>query len=351
MTRSTNPRLIRTATAARRAAVSVSGAGRTPGTRPPKRRLLRVTVLALAGLAAIAMPMLAGPSPAHAAAFDRFYANFAGEELMRAINLDRVALGIRPYARDATLEAIARDRAVACPSNSRLVIHGRVEDMAERGYFSHTIPGCTAADGTPFDTFDLLKRAGYSVVVRGEDISSNNYPFSAVSYAVGCSVTASACHGSTTLPWTVAVVERGFMGSVGHRANLLSTGYDRFGCAAWRSSGGSNLYSCYFTKGGNGTLDGTGPAIGGLTGVGAWYRTGSTVTFSASFNAGASVLSDGYVALDGHHVRNWAWDHVGAAAGTSVTIGSLKAGKHTLTWWARDASTNVNHVSLTFTVG
>ena len=44
---------------------------------------LAITIIAI-GLA---------PRPVEAAAYDRFYANFQGEELMRAINADRAALG------------------------------------------------------------------------------------------------------------------------------------------------------------------------------------------------------------------------------------------------------------------
>ena len=318
-----------------------------PEPKPPTAAHRAAVVVSAVVLALL----LVGPAPtAQAAAYDRFYANFAGEELMRAINADRVALGKPAYTRDATLAAIARDRPATCPSNASLTIRGRARDMADRNYLSHTIPGCTL-NGQSYDALDLLATEGYSAVARGEDISSNNFPSSATSYATGCSVTATSCHGSTTLPWTVEVVERGFMSSSGHRANLLSTTYTRFGCGAWRSSSGTNYYSCYFTQGGNGTADGSGPAIGGLTGVGASYPVGSTPTLQAGFTDGASLLADGWMGIDGKHVRDWAWDHAGSEATVTVTTGPLTAGSHTVTWWVRDTSTNARSTTFQIHVG
>ncbi|HEY2887422.1 MAG TPA: CAP domain-containing protein, partial [Candidatus Limnocylindrales bacterium] len=311
---------------------------------------LLVAWTALAATVAMAAVLAWAPAATRAAAYDRFYAGFAGEELMRAINADRTALHLPPYAADATLEAIARDRPTTCPTNAGLTIRGRARDMADRGYFSHVVAGCTATDGTSFDAFDLLVREGYASVSKGEDISTNNYPSSVTSYALGCSIDGTGCVGATSLPWTVAVAEQGFMSSSGHRANLLSAGFDRFGCGAWRSAGGSNLYACYFSNGGNGSIDASGPTISGLSGAGATFRTGSSATFSAGFGGGASLLADGYVALDGVHLRNWAWDDV-VSGSVAVTTPALTAGGHTVTWWARDASSNVRSASFTISVG
>jgi uncharacterized protein YkwD len=312
-----------------------------------RRHLPRAILLAAAVLA---WPAAGGP-PARAAAYDRFYANFAGEELMRAVNADRASLGLAPLATDGTLGSIARDRALTCPSNGNLTIRGRARDMADRSYLGHAIPGCTDSSGGAFDTFDLLKGFGYSYAGAAENIADNNYPAGATTYATGCGLSGGGCHGSTTLPRTVAVAERSFMSSSQHRANLLSTGYGRFGCGAWASSTGYRYYACYFVSSGNGTLDGAGPTIGQKSGVGAVFASGSTPTFTASASDGHSVLSDGWAAIDGVHIRNWAWDHVGSASAISARAPALKPGSHTFTWWVRDASTHATTTSFHFSVG
>ena len=311
-----------------------------------RRQLTRVPLLA----AAILLWSGVGGPSVQAAAYDRFYANFAGEELMRAVNADRASLGLAVLATDSTLASIARDRSVACPSNGKLILRGRARDMADRNYLSHVVPGCADSAGGTFDTFDLLKAFGYSYAGAGENISSNNFPTSATTYAVGCSLSGSGCHGSTTLPWTVAVAERSFMSSGEHRALLLSAGYNRFGCGAWTSSSGNRYFACYFVSSGNGALDGTGPTISHKTGVGATFAAGSKPTFTASASDGRSVLSDGWAAIDGVHIRNWAWDHAGSSSSFSATAPALKVGTHTFTWWVRDASTHATTASFHFTV-
>jgi uncharacterized protein YkwD len=306
--------------------------------------------LAVGGLAALLLVAALGAGAADAAAFNRFYANFAGEELMRAMNADRAARGLPAYATDSTLEGIARDRALACPSNSSLIIRGRARDMADRNYLSHSIKGCRDASGGSFDSFDLLRAFGYTDSAVAENIADNNYPASATTYRTGCDLSGGSCHGSMIVPWTVAVAERGFMSSSSHRANILSTTYNRFGCAAWNSSTGFHYYSCYFVRSGNGVLDSTGPSFSAVSGVGATFRVGATPTFSATVADGHSLLSDGYVSLDGKHLRDWAWDHAGLRAVISVTVPALARGSHSLTWWVRDASTRARSLTFQFSV-
>jgi uncharacterized protein YkwD len=308
----------------------------------------RVGLALVLAAACLWLPLAA--APVGAVAYDRFYANFGGEELMRAMNLDRLALGLPALATDATLEAIARDRAIACPSNPALIIRGRARDMADRDYLSHTIPGCHDAAGGTFDAFDLLRAAGYSYVRGAETIADNTYPASAATYATGCSVTGTSCHGSTTLPWTVAVAERAFMGSSVHRANILSTVSTRFGCAAWASGTGPHYFSCYFVQAGSGVLDSAGPAISRVSGIGAVFARGSTPTFTALAVDAHSALSDGWAAIDGVHIRSWAWDHLGTSGGLTAIAPALRAGTHTFNWWVRDASGRSNSATFHFSV-
>jgi uncharacterized protein YkwD len=308
----------------------------------------RLTLASAVALLLVALP--SGAPPAIAAAYDRFYANFAGEELMRSMNADRAALGLTPLSTDATLEDIARDRATTCPSNSNLVIRGRARDMADRNYLSHSIKACNDASGGTFDAFDLLHRLGYTFLRVAETIADNTYPASSVTYSTGCSLSATSCHGSTLLPWTVAVAERAFMSSSTHRASILSTTYDRFGCGAWASTIGVHYFGCYFVQSGSGVRDVSPPVVSGMSGVGAIFSRGSTPTFRATATDAHSVLSDGYAAIDGVPIRSWAWDHVGASAGLSATAPALKSGSHTFTWWVRDASTRGGSVTFKFSV-
>jgi uncharacterized protein YkwD len=325
-------------------AVRLHGDGRHRAKMPPV-----VGRLVVVAFGAMLLLGATGAAPVRAAAYDRFYANFAGEELMRAMNADRAARGLPVLATDSTLEAIARDRPAICPSNKSLVIRGRARDMAERGYLSHSIKGCTDSSGA-FDAFDLLRAEGYGFSRAAEDIATNNYPSSAVSYALGCAVGGTSCHGSTTLPWTVAVAERSFMNSSQHRANLLSTTYTRFGCGAWASSTGYHYFACYFVSSGTGSLDSTHPVFASVSGVGATYARGSTPTFTATAIDGYSLLSDGYAAIDGVHIRNWAWDHAGTTSSISAKAPALARGTHTFTWWVRDASTRAGTFSFRFSV-
>jgi uncharacterized protein YkwD len=306
--------------------------------------------LVAAGLSAILLVGLFGVAPTRAGLYDRFYANFAGEELMRAINADRRARGLPALASDSTLEGIARDRALVCPSNNRLTIRGRARDMAERDYLSHNIKGCSTGNGSAFDAFDLLRAFGYSYDAAAETIASNNYPSNAVTYRTGCAIGGSSCNGSIVVPRTVAVAERSFMNSSSHRAILLSSGYGRFGCAAWASGSGNHFFACYLVRSGSGQLDGTGPLIANVSGVGATFRAGATPTFTATASDRYSVLSDGYATIDGVRIRAWAWDHAGLSAKMAVEAPSLKAGSHTFRWWVRDASTRHRSVSFQFYV-
>ena len=320
-----------------------------PQRQPPRRRRPRAALLLT--VAALALLVGSVASPVRAAAYDRFYANFAGEELMRAMNADRAARGLPRLRTDPTLEAIARDRALACPSNKSLTIRGRARDMAERGYLSHAIQGCSDANGGSFDTFDFLHAFGYTYAAAAEDLHSNNYPTTATTYKTGCNIDGTGCHGSIRLPWTVAVAERSFMNSRLHRANILSTGYGRFGCAAWASSTGYHYYACYFVKDGSARLDGLGPVFSNVSGIGATFKVGATPTFTATATDALSLLSDGYATIDGVRIRNWAWDHAGRSAALSAIAPRLAAGTHTFRWWVRDASTRSRAYSFQFHVG
>jgi uncharacterized protein YkwD len=78
----------------------------------------------------------------------------AGEAyLLKAINEERVKVGLQPVQIDSTITAIARSRSA---------------DMAERNYFSHQTP-----DGTNF--LDAVTETRMSYKLAGEILAKNNY--------------------------------------------------------------------------------------------------------------------------------------------------------------------------------
>lgn len=208
------------------------------------RLLLPVLVAALAMVAggpAIGLPV---PTALGATTSGSF-----SDDLMLVTNLDRAAFGLPALTPDPTLEAFALDAPFTCPSNAAMTLLGRADDMATRNYFAHTIAGCSKPDGSLYSSLDIVYlRFGYNTN-RGENIAWNSYPTSATTYQSGCDINGNNCAGPVaTVPATVAVAEKGFMMSSGHRANILGT-YDRFGCGAAFGSTGW-YYACVFSLGG-----------------------------------------------------------------------------------------------------
>jgi uncharacterized protein YkwD len=229
--------------------MSHRGPARHPRVRPrlvPGRGLVAAAIVGWVGLLA-----LIPANPTSAAVYDRFDGTFQAQQLARVVNADRAALGLPALQVDSGLAAVARDRSLTCPSRSSLTIRGRARDMADRGYLSHQIQGCRKRSGAAFDAFDLLAAFGYTWSAVGENIATNNYPATATTYATGCNTNGGSCSGRVTgVPWAVAVVERGWMSSSAHRANVLSRTFRRLGCGAWDGSGGQHYYACYFIAGG-----------------------------------------------------------------------------------------------------
>lgn len=208
------------------------------------RLLLPLLVAALAVVAD--GPALGLPVPTALAATT---SSSFSDDLMLVTNLDRAAFGLPALTVDPTLASFALDAPFACPSNASMTLLGRADDMATRDYFAHTIAGCSKPDGTLYTSLDIVYLTfGYNTN-RGENIAWNTYPTSDATYQSGCDINGNNCVGATAIvPSTVAVAERGFMMSSGHRANILGT-YDRFGCAAAYGSTGW-YYACVFSLGG-----------------------------------------------------------------------------------------------------
>jgi uncharacterized protein YkwD len=297
-------------------------------------------------VAALAAALLVGgavwaPAPAAGDVVDPH-----GAELMRLTNLDREALG-RPALRvDDTLAAFARDLSFACPTNVSFVLRGRARDMADRGYFDHTVPGCRRADGSTVGALDVMADVlGYRTT-RGENIAWNTHGTEASTYAYGCAIDGTGCAGTTPTIATVGVAEQSFMRSSGHRTTILA-GFDRFGCGSGVAGDGKRYYACVFSLGGPAAVvapDAVAPAFGVVS-------DGGTVRVSTGATVGATVTDNRAlrgleVRLDGRLLRTWTLSGTRATRSTTIPTWRLPVGRHLVRWTARDAAGNARSTSL-----
>ena len=89
--------------------------------------------------------------------------------------------------------------------------------MITRDYFSHTIPGYGKV-------WDKLHAIGYCYVVAGENIGWNTYPDDTAT----------------------AAIQDMFMGSPGHRANILGKTWDVVGIGAYKGPTGKKMWTVLF---------------------------------------------------------------------------------------------------------
>lgn len=175
-----------------------------------------------------------------------------GAELMRLINLDRVALGLTPYPIDPNLAAIARDAPFACPTNPSMIVPGRARDLALRSYLTHTVPGCLSpGSGIAYRSLDIVRNLFRYTGARSEILHWNTRGFASTSYRTGCDIGGGNCLGAATpTVLAVAVAQRSFMSSSPHRRSQLNS-YERFGCGSAVTPGTTRTYfACLFSNGG-----------------------------------------------------------------------------------------------------
>jgi uncharacterized protein YkwD len=149
---------------------------------PFPTRLLPIPLLLIASLACEGDP--SGPAPAAATAAD---------SVTQLTNEARAASSLGALARDPALDAVA-------------FAHAR--DMAVRRYFSHTSP-----DGTTFT--QRLRNAGVNYGSAGENIAGNASAQGAV---------------------------QAWLGSPGHRANMLNGSFGRIGVGVHREADSPYTY-------------------------------------------------------------------------------------------------------------
>ena len=123
-------------------------------------------------------------------------------DLVAMTNRARASAGLKALKVDSTLHSVARWRS---------------KDMIDRNYFSHSIPGYGKV-------WDKLNAIGYCYNVAGENIGWNNYP-----------------DDSAT-----AAIQSAFMGSPGHRANIMGKTWDVIGIGAYKGSSGKKMWTVLF---------------------------------------------------------------------------------------------------------
>jgi uncharacterized protein YkwD len=125
-------------------------------------------------------------------------------DALTAINAQRAAAGLTLFQLDPGLAVVAGERS---------------DDMAQKGYFSHTSP-----TGETFVT--LMDRYGVPHSVCGENIGYNNYPDDE----------------------TVAVAISTWMASPSHRDNMLNPYFTRVGIGVARDGSGMKYYTVVFAE-------------------------------------------------------------------------------------------------------
>lgn len=162
----------------------------------------RLSLMRFAAVVALAATLL---TPSLVFAWDPNSFSAPDEALLvQLTNQARAAAGLPALKVDGTLAGVARWRS---------------KDMVDRNYFSHSIP----PNGTK--VFDELKRIGYCYTAAGENIGTNNFPDD----------------------YATQSIQDGFMGSDGHRANILGS-WTVIGIGAYKGADGKHVWTVLFAK-------------------------------------------------------------------------------------------------------
>ena len=170
-----------------------------PRQRAGSRRFAAILVMAFA-VSTIGMFVAPGPTDAWSGGQ---FSSTSERQLVALTNQSRAASGLRALRVDSTLSSVARSRS---------------KDMIVRNYFSHNIPPSGK------QVFSLLDSKGYCYAVAGENIGWNTYPDDA----------------------STKTIHKMFMGSSGHRSNILGKRWDVVGIGAYKSSSGKKMWTVLF---------------------------------------------------------------------------------------------------------
>jgi uncharacterized protein YkwD len=165
---------------------------------PVSRQIAVALVLALAVAAPVVLSAAAPVAAWDAGAFDRT----SELDLVGLTNRSRVAAGLDPLVVDARLAELARWRS---------------RDMVDRDYFSHRIPGGDTV-------FDEMSRRDYCFALAGENIGWNTWDDDAAT----------------------AEIHAMFLGSPGHRRNVVGPAWAVIGVGAYKDADGRKIWTVLF---------------------------------------------------------------------------------------------------------
>ena len=169
----------------------------------PRRAAARWSLLIAAAFAFSAVGLLVAPPAAFAWSSNAF-SSADESKLVALTNQARASAGLSALKVDGSLASIARWRS---------------KDMSDRNYFDHKIPNPPGGN-----VFGEMDRRGYCYHVAGENIGWNNYSDS------------SATTGIQSM----------FMGSPGHKANILGKSWDHIGVGAYKDASGKHFWTVLF---------------------------------------------------------------------------------------------------------
>ena len=169
----------------------------------PSPSLRRAAILLLVAFAIGTLGAFGVPRDALGWSAGAFTAD-SEQQLLALTTQARASAGLRAVRWDATLGSIARSRS---------------QDMIERNYFSHTIAGSGR------HVWDLMDDRGYCYELAGENIGWNQHW--ADDQATG-------------------EIHRSFMGSPGHRGNILGRAWEVVGIGAYKGADGKAMWTVVF---------------------------------------------------------------------------------------------------------
>ncbi len=178
--------------------------GSRPGPLPTRRPRPAMAAWALVGV------LLAGAIGAVAHAPAAFAEATFNQQLLTLMNQARATTGLPALQLSSSVASVAEDgRYTGCGYD----VYGRAADMGRRNYFSHTILNCNNRQ-----VWDMLNAAGVGWTDAAENIG----------WASGVSDVLS----------TARTLQDQFMGSAGHRANILDPDMTHVGIGSWRTAPG-----------------------------------------------------------------------------------------------------------------
>ncbi len=271
------------------------GGCRTGGDHPHMRSLaprLRAITAALT-----LVVVLGGGLPTATVAAEPSSAELRAAEsiVLKRINAERKDRGLRAIRMDGRIRAVARARS---------------QDMVDRSYFSHTDP-----DGKL--PWDHLKAAGISYYAAGEIIAAN---------------------GTSPIDAAAVRAVQQWMGSPGHKAQIVSTSFNYAGVGVAVAASGMSTWTVVFIEGSDrtkptATMTKATSAVGSRTARIRWSGTDPRLVTRTAGIASFDVQ---------RRTKGGTWTTIRSrTSATSATAGGTKGVRYEFRVRARDKAGNI----------